>query len=94
MPHYDYICSECQEQCEVFQKITEPALTTCPKCQKETLRRKPAGGIALAFSGDGFYSTMYGEKKPVQEDSGGCCPCSKNNTACDSSNKDSSNKTP
>lgn len=85
MPNYDYFCSDCGEQLEVFQKITEPALTTCPKCQKETLVRKPGGGIGLAFSGDGFYATMYGDKKAPQENGGGgCCPCGKNKGSCSS----------
>lgn len=82
MPTYDYFCSECGERLEAFQKITEPALTSCPKCHQKTLVRKPGGGIGLSFTGNGFYSTMYSDKKTPQENSGGCCPCGKNKS-CD-----------
>lgn len=92
MPHYDYLCSECNEQTEVFQKITEQSLTICSKCKKKTLVRKPGGGIGLAFSGDGFYSTMYGDKKTPPENSGECCPCGKNKTACSSNKEPGSSK--
>lgn len=89
MPTYDYFCSSCDEKIETFQKITEPALTKCPKCSKETLVRKPGGGIGLSFIGDGFYSTMHGDKKNSKEstatndNSSGCCPCGKNKSTCD-----------
>jgi putative FmdB family regulatory protein len=81
MPTYDYFCSECKDKIEVFQKITAPVLKTCQKCNKETLTRKPGGG-ALSIKGDGFYSTMYGDKKTPTEGSDGCCPCGKNKNSC------------
>ncbi|MEI8365057.1 MAG: FmdB family zinc ribbon protein [Parachlamydiaceae bacterium] len=96
MPTYDYFCSHCGHKKEVFQKITADRLTTCDQCHKETLVRKPGGGIALAFSGDGFYATMYGKDAKKEENTpkieentqkketsneGGCCPCGKD-TPC------------
>ena len=81
MPTYDYRCSSCGEQQEVFQKITDSSLTTCPQCHQETFSRRPAGGIGLAFTGDGFYATMYGEKQN-SPDKQGCCPCGKDASSC------------
>lgn len=75
MPTYDYVCSACKEKTEAFQKMSDSKLTTCPKCHQETLVRKPSGGIGLSFNGDGFYSTMYGDKKSAQESCGGGCAC-------------------
>ena len=78
MPTYDYLCSKCGHKQEAFQKITDDPLKICDKCHEPSLVRKPGGGIGLTFSGDGFYSTMYGkgnEKKG--EDANKCCPCGK-----------------
>ncbi len=87
MPTYDYFCSACKHELETMQKITEAPLLTCPVCHAETLVRRPGGGIGLAFSGDGFYATMYGKNKPGSEPApkaeGGGCPCGKNKGACD-----------
>lgn len=87
MPTYDYYCSKCKHELEIMQKITEPALKTCPKCHENTLVRRPGGGIGLSFSGDGFYSTMYNQSKPSSDtppaaSGGGCCPCGKGPGGC------------
>ena len=81
MPTYDYFCASCKHELETMQKITAAALTTCPECHQETLTRRPGGGIGLAFSGDGFYATMYGKNAPPQNNNS-CCPCGKNQNAC------------
>lgn len=67
MPTYDYICDDCGHQLEAFQKISDSPLKTCPKCQKESLRRKPGGGAGLSFKGTGFYITDYGSGKENKE---------------------------
>jgi len=85
MPTYDYFCSECKHELETMHKITDAPLRTCPKCQHDTLVRRPGGGVALAFAGDGFYATMYGNNKPAAESTpkaGGCCPCGKGAGSC------------
>jgi putative FmdB family regulatory protein len=74
MPTYDYQCEKCGHNLEAFHKISDPPLKRCEKCGQDTLIRRPGGGIGLAFSGDGFYSTMYGSK-PSTNSQGGCCPC-------------------
>ncbi|NPV14024.1 zinc ribbon domain-containing protein [candidate division WOR-3 bacterium] len=71
MPTYEYHCRKCGNKFSQFQKITEPALKNCPKCQgKNCVERLISGGSGLIFKGSGFYITDYknkssaGEKKP------------------------------
>ncbi|HEX6330156.1 MAG TPA: FmdB family zinc ribbon protein [Actinomycetota bacterium] len=55
MPTYEYQCTACGQQIEVFQRITEDPLTTCGVCGGP-LRKvfHPAG---IVFKGSGFYAT-------------------------------------
>ena len=39
MPTYDYECSECGYQEEVFQKFSEDPLVTCTSCGETSFRR-------------------------------------------------------
>ncbi|MCS7013069.1 MAG: zinc ribbon domain-containing protein [Chloroherpetonaceae bacterium] len=59
MPMYDYRCLACGYEAEIQQRITEPALTVCTSCGKETFQRviSAAGGFVL--KGTGFYNTDY-----------------------------------
>lgn len=82
MPHYDYSCSNCKHEQEVFQKMTESPLTTCPACQQDSFKRKPGGGAGLHFTGSGFYITDYSSSAKPQKSS--CCPCGKE-SSCSSS---------
>lgn len=66
MPTYQYICTKCNHQFEVFQSISERPLRVCPraKCgQKEwgrgKLKRVVSGGAGFLFKGSGFYITDY-----------------------------------
>lgn len=46
MPIYDYECRDCgAEVSDVFQKVTDPELTTCPLCNEEGLFRIVTGGL-------------------------------------------------
>ena len=58
MPIYDYTCTQCQESVEKLQKITDPALTTCPHCHKETLVRV-IGAPSVRLKGTGWYETDF-----------------------------------
>jgi putative FmdB family regulatory protein len=55
VPTYEYECTACGQHVEVFQRITEDALTTCGACDGP-LRKvfHPAG---IVFKGSGFYAT-------------------------------------
>jgi len=63
MPHYDYVCSKCGHQKEIFQKITDSPLMICPKCQESTFNRKIGGGGGILFRCSGFYETDYKSSK-------------------------------
>lgn len=80
MPIYEYRCSSCGAQNEHMQKMSDPLLTTCPACGKETYAKMlTAAGFQL--KGSGWYQTDFkGGCKPKEESkpapacaSGGCC---------------------
>lgn len=62
MPTYEYYCDACQENVEVFQKMSDEPLEVCPKCGEKALRRLISGGSGLIFKGSGFYITDYKNK--------------------------------
>ena len=67
MPTYEYVCKNCGYEFEEFQSMTAEPLKTCPKCNKEIIR-KIGTGAGLVFKGSGFYITDYKNKKtPVNE---------------------------
>ena len=62
MPTYEYKCKQCKYIFEELQPISAPALTTCPSCRRETLKRMIGAGGGLIFKGSGFYVTDYKRK--------------------------------
>ena len=58
MPNYDYLCTKCGHRFEVFQKMTDPKLTQCPKCGGP-VERLIGPGAGVVFKGSGFYQTDY-----------------------------------
>ena len=54
MPTYAYKCTGCRHRFEVFQRITEDPLESCPKCGKP-IKRLILGGTGIIFKGSGFY---------------------------------------
>ena len=58
MPIYEYRCSSCGCQKEFLRKVSDPALTTCPECGKETFSKMlTAAGFQL--KGSGWYATDF-----------------------------------
>jgi len=55
MPTYRYRCGRCGEELEVWQSITDPALTEHEVCGGELQKVLSAAGIVL--KGSGFYKT-------------------------------------
>jgi len=68
MPIYEYRCSECGQDHEVLQKVSESPLTECPACGKPALQKQlSAAGFHL--KGSGWYATDFkgSGKKPVEK---------------------------
>lgn len=60
MPLYEYECSECGHLTEVLQRMSDPPLVQCPKC--EGVVRKVLSAPAFQFKGTGWYVTDYARK--------------------------------
>ena len=58
MPIYEYRCSSCSFQKEYLQKVSDPLLSVCPECSKETFGKMlTAAGFQL--KGGGWYATDF-----------------------------------
>ncbi|HKV97297.1 MAG TPA: zinc ribbon domain-containing protein [Gammaproteobacteria bacterium] len=58
MPIYEYQCRACGHHLEALQKISEPALTQCPNCDKPALR-KLVSAAGFRLKGKGWYETDF-----------------------------------
>ncbi len=58
MPTYEYKCLSCGHRFEVFQKMTDEPIKTCPECGGE-VKKLIGAGAGLIFKGSGFYITDY-----------------------------------
>ena len=84
MPTYDYQCEKCEHRFELFQKMSDPPVATCPECGGK-VRRLIGTGAAVIFKGSGFHATDYRESRPSCGRDRLCCgrdaPCG--NKPCD-----------
>ena len=55
MPTYTYACTECGEQLEVVQSLSDSPLVECPHCSGRL--RKVFHPVGVMFKGSGFYRT-------------------------------------
>jgi putative FmdB family regulatory protein len=58
MPVYTYRCGNCGIEFERHQKYEDKALTRCPECSKNSLR-KVISPVRVVFKGSGFYATDH-----------------------------------
>ncbi len=59
MPTYEYECEACGHRLAAFQRMNDPALSTCPECGG-ALRRLVSGGAGVLLkgrSGEGAYAS-------------------------------------
>lgn len=71
MPTYDYACSKCGHELEIFHSMSEAPKKKCPRCGKNGLARKIGAGAGFLFKGAGFYLTDYrseGYKSDAKKD--------------------------
>lgn len=57
MPTYEYRCPK-GHRFEVFQRMSDDPVASCPDCGAEA-ERLISGGAGFLFKGDGFYITDY-----------------------------------
>jgi len=73
MPIYEYRCSSCGFQKEYLRKISDPLMTDCPECGKQTFSKMlTAAGFQL--KGSGWYATDFrnsGAKPAAKADGAG-----------------------
>ena len=97
MPIYEYRCEQCGTF-EEMQRITDPPLERCPKCQRKV--RRLISSTSFQLKGTGWYATDYaragsGNGPPKKESSDAASGSgsasdaggeSKNTTSTESSN--------
>lgn len=71
MPTYEYECTKCGKQWELFQSIKAEPERTCPKCGRATARRKIGMGAAILSGGRGGSDDAGGSRDTgASKDSG------------------------
>jgi putative FmdB family regulatory protein len=65
VPIYEYRCTKCGKQFEVFQKITDEPLKLCKFCSGELQRLISESSFQL--KGSGWYVTDYKRKEAKSE---------------------------
>jgi putative FmdB family regulatory protein len=60
MPIYEYECSKCGQQTEVWQKFSDPPMTKCKMCRGKM--KKLISHNTFHLKGSGWYVTDYATK--------------------------------
>lgn len=82
MPIYEYRCESCGFQKEHLQKMSDPVLTTCPECGKESYS-KLLSAAGFQLKGNGWYATDFkGASKPAEKKADNPPPCQGGSGAC------------
>jgi len=58
MPTYEYVCNDCGERFEKYQKMTDEPLSSCPSCGG-TVKRLIGKGAGMILRGSGFHANDY-----------------------------------
>lgn len=53
MPTYVYRCDDCGHQFELFQKMSDDPVDTCPECSSKV--RRVIHPVGVVFKGSGWY---------------------------------------
>ena len=65
MPIYEFRCKKCNDQIDVFQKLSDKPPTRCRKCGGRM--EKQFSRTSVQFKGEGWYVTDYARKGGVAE---------------------------
>lgn len=80
MPIYAYRCENCGHAQDVLQKISDPVLTVCPVCGKESYKKQvTAAGFQL--KGSGWYVTDFRNNSSGAAPATGAAPSTSNGEA-------------
>lgn len=69
MPIYEYECTSCRTVLEVFQRMTEDPLTTCPECSGPV--KKLMSMSSFQLKGGGWYADGYSNASGISSGSAG-----------------------
>lgn len=58
MPIYEYRCQACGHEFEKLQKISDPAITECPVCHQDQVK-KLISAAGFRLKGGGWYETDF-----------------------------------
>jgi putative FmdB family regulatory protein len=61
MPIYEYECTKCGHQTEIWQRITDQGITKCERCKGKM--RRLISQSSFHLKGTGWYVTDYASKK-------------------------------
>jgi len=70
MPIYEYRCTACGFQNEYLQKLSEPPLSDCPECGKDTFA-KQVSAAGFQLKGTGWYATDFRNKGAAPKNASG-----------------------
>lgn len=65
MPTYQYACTACGHEFELFQAFSDDPISECPVCKGEV--RKVYSNVGVVFKGGGFYKT---DSRPASSGTG------------------------
>jgi putative FmdB family regulatory protein len=76
MPIYEYECTSCCNVFEIFQRLTEDPLMTCPDCSGPV--KKLVSMSSFQLKGGGWYADGYSSKSCSGSGSTATCASTKN----------------
>jgi putative FmdB family regulatory protein len=85
MPIFDFKCETCGCAKELLRKISDPILTECPECHKETFK-KQVSAPSFQLNGTGWYVTDFKNKAKESTKTGSKAETKKDVSASSTSN--------
>ena len=68
MPLYEYRCTRCKHEVEALQKMSDPLLISCPRCDGKL--KKLMSSNSFILKGSGWFATDYPNKKKPKPSTG------------------------